>query len=305
MATVHLFNPENDLALGLDCYCYTPRPNVAALHQSGAGLPWLWAADYDYVIPDNINWALIDRLDPWGWSKDAKRQFRLAGCPEHLLPSDKVLSRYRELSHRMTSIKLLRELESSFPLPLMTADVQEAINFVKSHPRSYLKSPWSGSGKGVIATSSLTLPTCHNLIRGIIHRQGSVMIEQEWDKQQDFATLWFMTPKGIRFHGYSVFGTANEGYYTGNYVAPQERLKEIIGQPVNIDALGSALETVLNGYEGPLGVDMMVCCDKRIMPCIEVNLRRTMGFIAMSLAAGASSDRVSKEFLLSLGFRWI
>ncbi len=41
-------------------------------------------------------------------------------------------------------------------------------------------------------------------------------------------------------------------------------------------------------YTGPLGVDMMVARtgggERFVMPCVEVNLRYTMGFVAMAVA---------------------
>ena len=41
-----------------------------------------------------------------------------------------------------------------------------------------------------------------------------------------------------------------------------------------------------NSYRGPLGVDMMVVSvDNKLMvhPCVELNLRRTMGHVALAL----------------------
>ena len=47
---IHLFNPENDLALGLGCRNYTPPPHAAAIHRAGALLPMWWAEDKDLII---------------------------------------------------------------------------------------------------------------------------------------------------------------------------------------------------------------------------------------------------------------
>jgi len=46
---------------------------------------------------------------------------------------------------------------------------------------------------------------------------------------------------------------------------------------------------LLNGqYVGPLGVDMMIVAQENhdgffLHPCVEINLRRTMGHVALSL----------------------
>ena len=36
-------------------------------------------------------------------------------------------------------------------------------------------------------------------------------------------------------------------------------------------------EVVAPGYSGPLGIDMLATGDGRINPCVEMNLRMTMG----------------------------
>ena len=48
--TLHLFNPENDLALALGCRHYTPPPHAVAIHNAGALLPMWWAEKEDRVI---------------------------------------------------------------------------------------------------------------------------------------------------------------------------------------------------------------------------------------------------------------
>ncbi len=54
-----------------------------------------------------------------------------------------------------------------------------------------------------------------------------------------------------------------------------------------------------NGYEGPLGVDMMVCGDGGsdcwIAPCVEINLRYTMGFVARGVWS-----KLEKEGVMSV-----
>ncbi|MDE6511395.1 MAG: hypothetical protein K2L00_04790, partial [Muribaculaceae bacterium] len=42
------------------------------------------------------------------------------------------------------------------------------------------------------------------------------------------------------------------------------------------------LQEVLKGYEGPCGVDMLIDCNGRLRPFVELNLRRTMGMIQSS-----------------------
>lgn len=98
MSRIHLFNPENDLALAQGTVCYTPPSHAAALHRAGALLPAWWAAEGDAIIaPPEMAGELRElheryglkgeivscpdglMPDPWGWSADAVRQFSCRG----------------------------------------------------------------------------------------------------------------------------------------------------------------------------------------------------------------------------------
>ena len=83
-----------------------------------------------------------------------------------------------------------------------------------------------------------------------------------------------------------MFDPTETGGYTGNTLAPQAALKRVLARQFDgLDILKEICSAVLSQhiaarYEGPLGVDMMlVKMAQGIMlhPCIEVNLRRTMG----------------------------
>ena len=61
--------------------------------------------------------------------------------------------------------------------------------------------------------------------------------------------------------------------------------------------LQSLLSLRLAGkYQGPLGVDMMVVADEAnnrfcLHPCVEINLRRTMGHVAIALTPSKDIPR--------------
>ncbi|MBQ2332508.1 MAG: hypothetical protein II380_00965, partial [Prevotella sp.] len=55
---------------------------------------------------------------------------------------------------------------------------------------------------------------------------------------------------------------------------------------VRVELLKQMKEYLQDTYWGPFGVDMMVVNDEshyRLHPCVELNLRRTMGHVALSL----------------------
>jgi hypothetical protein len=45
------------------------------------------------------------------------------------------------------------------------------------------------------------------------------------------------------------------------------------------------MRTQLHGnYVGPFGVDMMALPDGKVHPCVELNLRKTMGHVALNIS---------------------
>ncbi|WP_300503606.1 hypothetical protein [uncultured Duncaniella sp.] len=312
---LHLFNPENDLALGLGCRHYTPPPHAAAIHRAGALLPMWWANEDDLVLaPAELNeeadmlagqfglhgriadTADVTEVEPWGWSLDAKRQFLRAGVKESVLPTDEAIERIRQLSHRRSSIAIIEGLTGDYPVAVETTEPDVVVEMERSHPGCFIKSPWSGSGRGVFCARSLEADALRRRAEGLIHRQGSVMVERGLDKQTDFASLFHSDGQKVEFKGLSVFSTEARGMYSGNIVAPQEYLWDKIGQEIDIRTLKSVIrqqEDILsdligNAYSGWMGIDMMTYRDRggiRLMPCIELNLRRTMGVVAMQIAS--------------------
>lgn len=327
--TLHLFNPENDLALALGCRNYTPPPRVARLHRAGAFMPVWWAGETDRIVvpeamEDGTEWLKreyglcagigydpgVDRLCPWGWSPDAVRQFSLAGVPASLLPSDVEVEAMRQLSHRRISIGILSRCGCDIPLPEETSDPDRVVSLEAVRPGRYVKSPWSCSGRGVFHALGMPHDVLREKASGIIHRQGSVMVETGFDRVMDFAALFNSCGGHVEFVGWSVFLTESRGVYSGNVVAPQWQLVEMLTRYVThgelvrtLDALTQALSAMIPGvYNGPFGVDMMIFRSDegmRIHPCVELNLRMTMGFAAMAV-----NSRLSLSSPYVMGWRW-
>lgn len=330
---IHLFNPENDLALALGCRHYTPPPHAAALHRAGALLPAWWADDGDAVIASNpcaeddaqwlaSQWGVTPPVilpakandaavtpanaltpAPWGWSDDARRQFLLAGVAKEALPSDDTVSRLRLLSHRRSSIAILTALCVTDLIPAEITDPSDALRLEADSPGRFFKSPWSCSGRGVFCAGGLPEEVLRSKVAGIIHRQGSVMCERGYRKKAEFGALFESDGSSVRFRGLSMFLTEGRGAYTGNIVAPQDyfaRCLDSLGLLSELQDTATALERVLTAllcpvYRGWLGIDMMAYTaddgTTHLHPCIELNLRMTMGVAAMKVAERISPDR--------------
>ena len=310
MKKVHLFFPENDLALARDLENYTPPPAAARLRRAGEVLPLWYAADGDSFISTGVNAAWLRGMQdafgmrvgvfdyhsegctaaPWGWSRASRRMYLSRGFAPDALPDDARLARIRELSHRRTAAQIAGRLAGlagtdMTPPAVECTTMTEVADFVERNGDVLLKLPWSSSGRGLVKVDPRTLSAQKGMIEGMIKRQGSVMAEKFYDKAVDFAMLFTMTDGRCEYNGLSLFATDRLGSYTGNTLAPQERLAELIAHPA-LSSLSTALSQVLQDiiatdYDGPIGVDMMTLTDGRIDPAVELNLRMTMGHLCL------------------------
>lgn len=146
---------------------------------------------------------------------------------------------------------------------------------------------------------------------GTIRKMGGIMGE-EWitDKVQDFAMLFYASAERVRFIGYSLFDNDNSSVgttYRQGYLLSNEKIEERLGIRKDV------LSTIAKSYEeiltellhpffgkpwqlGYLGIDMLTyhpedesmalagnhSASKKTVaahPCIELNLRCTMGIV--------------------------
>ncbi len=230
---------------------------------------------------------------PWGWNPSLCRLLLEAGVDAELLPDNSQLTELRRLSHRRLTIDFNALIQHyvpslSFELPQEIVSEDAAINYWRNHPGCYFKTPWSSSGRGVMSTIDLEERHIRPWVRGMIRRQGSVMAEPGVKRSLDFASEWICKAGKAHFVGMSVFVTSPRGKYKYNLIDPQPRLHAMISQacpafgPDIIEAQRHSLEQlVAPTYTGPLGIDMLAGSDGQIRPCVELNLRLTMGLVTL------------------------
>ena len=119
------------------------------------------------------------------------------------------------------------------------------------------------------------------------------MAEPYFHKVMDFACEFEVKGNEVRYCGLSIFRTVN-GMYAGNVIATEQEKEDMVSEffpfvkvraAIN-DLLQLFAENLAGIYEGPLGVDMMLVNTEnatKLHPCVEVNLRRTMGHVALNL----------------------
>lgn len=136
------------------------------------------------------------------------------------------------------------------------------------------------------------------------------MVEPLYTKIIDLAAEFYSDGKGrVRLLGLSLFETKN-GAYTGNIVAPEARKREVVSKYISLNILDRAIADIVSltssqfdgTYKGHFGIDMMVVADKdrgfSLHPCVELNLRRTMGYVALCL--NTADDIPTKVMRISM-----
>lgn len=235
---------------------------------------------------------------PWGWDLALRSYLLRYGLPESMVATEQEIAEIRRLSHRREALSLLEVLqrEGTTGVAYMADSVATVQSMVQSMGRVVVKAPWSSSGRGVRFVEGQLSPNTANWISGVIEKQHDIMLEPYYNKVKDFGMEFESDGCGqVSYLGLSLFHTSN-GAYTGNILASEEEKREMISRYLSVDLLDSVQEDVchilgkrLNGkYQGPFGIDMMVVArDDRqgflLHPCVEINLRRTMGHVALSI----------------------
>ncbi len=242
--------------------------------------------------------SLPEEILPWGWDRCvAGTLLRANPLLSPLLPSDSQLDTIRRLSSReFAAENILPRLvlldERLVGEMSVMRDFREIEGEVARRGSAVLKSPWSCSGRGVRILSQGLSANDMGWVRGVLRRQKAMMLEPLYDRVLDFG-MEFLVGRDytVRYLGLSVFDT-RRGAYLGNMIAGEEEKMEVVRRHVPEELLEKVREGILEAasslfdglYHGPFGVDMMVVDTeggKRLHPCVELNLRRTMGHAAL------------------------
>lgn len=333
----HLFFPENDIALGRNIANYTAPRAAVGLRMSGQLLPLWFMEPDDVVVAQEVDAAWLDeqrrrfgltarifdgctagfKPAPWGWSLASRRWFERLGFDSSTMPDDRRIEEIRLLSHRRTALKIAARLQaeglSATPVGRECATPDEVEAFAESAGEVVVKLPWSSTGRGVVMFGADEFDSYRKQIAGMIANQGSVCCEPRLKCVQDLAMLFTIAGGRVRYEGLSVFRSAASGSYEGNILAPQSELEQMCAQMLGYDspvkaqkALPTILEDIIGkAYEGPLGVDMMIYENsdgtRALDACIELNLRNTMGHVALQFFRRYCHDSFRGMFRVALG----
>lgn len=331
---LYIFNPDHDLALAHGGANFTAPAAARRLAEDFAALPAWYAEEGSLVLaPPGCNNAYLKqwrevfpslplsiapaevsgrdlRVMPWGWNPVLRKSLARMGIDSRLLPTDEALDTIRRYAHRRFPSVLLPHLrlEGTCGESFLFENPGDIKHFVENREKCVLKAPLSGSGKGLTWCKGVYTYGIGNWCNRVLEQQGAVVGEPAYDKQMDFS-MQFHCGAEVKFLGYSLFRTSPAGAYTGSTLTGDDDVKRRLNGylPPELPARAQAkLEQLLTGelsgkYEGHLSVDMMVCRfpdypHYRLHPCVEINLRMTMGMLSHKLYEKYISPASRGEF---------
>ena len=248
-----------------------------------------------FVVKTQISRLNITEVRPWGWNL-ALRSFLLR-YGVSAVPSEEYIAGVRELSHRRHAASLLSYLQGqgTTGFSCETDSMADLSDFQRHYGVIVVKAPWSSSGRGIRFFNDSLNDSQERWVRNVIDRQGSVIVEPYYHKVKDFGMEFESDGQGcVRYLGLSLFLTKN-GAYKGNVLMSEKAKVESLNRFVSVGLLREMQDKICgelgnlykDKYKGPFGVDMMIIAQPEgggflLHPCVEINLRRTMGHVALS-----------------------
>ena len=286
---LHYFNPGYELSAKRGQAHYTPTKPVRQLRHDLATLPIYYAAEGEGVlVPEDLPMELRteqmvtrvesdDRIMPWGAAPEVPG---IGYDPEVMCL----------LASRERSLELWEKLyEPSIFGPMTSPRRVSKESEVPKEGRWVAKLDFSSSGRGVF------FPRSTEELQEMLRRHQELYLEPWLDRVADQGCEFVRHPDGgIEYVGVHLFTTA-QGRYGASLVAPREVVREQLRRqpttPSHEEYVAHLLERLrgydFHGYAGPFGIDTVVWRDGdllRLAPSVEINLRRTMGHVALELS---------------------
>ena len=282
---IYIFNPEHDLCIANGDENFVPPRSAVGFAKQNTDLS-------EYLKRPNKQRR---QIIPWGWNHSLKKRLINEGIDPATLPSEEDLQFIRTHSRREFALDVHSRLGYRDSLVIgpdyriVATNIGEIKAFISATGSSVLKSPLSGSGKGIRFVRERLSESDAGWCRRTLDKQGSVIVERRFEIIKECAMLFECHHDGIDFIGYSFFESRN-GAYSRNILASNEDIENMISEYVPRDTLTAIREkltniladTLVGHYEGYLGVDQMICqtASPVFIPVSEINLRMTMGLIA-------------------------
>ncbi len=129
-------------------------------------------------------------------------------------------------------------------------------------------------------------------IAKVMREQGGIEVEPLYPRVADFAMEFRCEGGEVAFLGLSAMLNGGTSAYGGNLVASDETIMGLMTHYVPEKEVTEARERLTDVlrreiapfYDGPLGVDQMIVGPPYALhPLVELNLRHTMGLVAIEM----------------------
>ncbi|MCD8290048.1 MAG: hypothetical protein LUC91_00930 [Prevotella sp.] len=260
-------------------------------------------ADVLFLTKNDLKNLYFTKIEPWGWDREVCTTLVEAGINADIIPTQEDLLNIRMLSSRRTAAGLLSYLcdgtvQQTCGKSFYVDNMRDLESLLAEYSHVVVKALWSSNGRGLryLSVEQGISDSIRGWIESTLHNQGGIMVEPYYNKVKDFALEFYMYGDGIiEYQGISVFDTKN-GIYTGNIITTEDKKVSLVCKYIPVEILTQIRQCIVeylsekfkNIYNGPFGIDMMIVADANngqflLHPCVEMNLRRTMGHVANAI----------------------
>jgi hypothetical protein len=214
-----------------------------------------------------------DEIESWGASR-AVQAWALSKGLSYKMPPWDVVKQVNSKAFSFASVP---------PLPgaklLHCLEETEEWICTTTGPR-VLKNCYGVAGKG-----HLFLPADARLVKQFTTKefvQGRPIIAEPWvERKLDFSTQWVIhSDQSIEEVGATLLISNDRGQYSanhvGNFYIPHLEEHKLCALPI-------LQQMALLGYFGNVGIDAMVWGNDTLHPIVEINARKTMGWVALQI----------------------
>jgi hypothetical protein len=232
------------------------------------------------IQPSQLKESTCDRVESWGASRCITKWAPQHNLKYHVPTWDVV----REVSSKAFSFQQVDPLPNA---ALITSWEALETWMQKVDGPKVLKSCFGLSGQG-----HLLLPAPREKIKAFADRELNAsrpLIAEPWVvRKLDFSTQWMINlNQSISYLGATILISDAKGRYAGTIVGPEE---EIFGahfaalQNHKASAMRALKKMASLGFFGNVGIDAMIWGDDILHPVVEINARKTMGWVALQIA---------------------
>jgi hypothetical protein len=258
-----------------------------------------------------VDTSLSPELHPWGWSPAVHQQLKALEPYSGRHPMVPWHVDHRKLLSRYTGLELAEMVAEGLnmddhlaipqlPVELNAAEAIADVEAVMVSPM-LLKTPWSASGRGLFKIRSRQENAADNpWVLGKLKQQGALLAEPWLEKLQDLSFHFWVEEAGIQFLGTTYFNTDKDGQFLGCYVTPppihflaMNDLNAVVDKAIALLLKVLKKMNLNRRYHGPVGIDALffkATDGVKLHPCIEINLRYTMGLVNLSISKHLHPD---------------